>query len=215
MLIGGFVILMGVLAGVDYSRRYLLQQQLDEIRIALAAQTRATEQVESTLASRATDQRLLDEVSAREASLAQLNGTLETLRSVSQGNLNGFSEHLKNLSGASFDGIWLTDIRITNGGRSAHLQGNAVDSYMVPNFVDRLTAGWVQSEGWRFTRLSGSMTGEGGANAARGDAAPASGIVGPVAAVAGSVASEVTTTPSAASGAPTVPGTYRFVLETQ
>jgi hypothetical protein len=149
------VLLLGMVSGYEYWDRYSLQQALAVVQLEADQQSRVTEQIEGSLASRATDQRLLTEISSREASLAQLNGTLDTLRSMVDGNLTGFSEHLKNLSQASFEGLWLTDISITDAGRHARLQGMALESYMVPNFVDRLSAGWNDSEGWRFTRLSG------------------------------------------------------------
>lgn len=156
-LLLGLCVLIALLSGVDYWRRYALQQDLSALQAQLADQTRVTERIESTLASRATDQSLLSEVEAREESLAQLNGTLTTLRSVSQGNLTGFSEHMKNLSSASFEGLWLSSIAISNGGNKAILEGHALESSMVPRFIDRLTAGWVKSDGWRFTRISGAV----------------------------------------------------------
>jgi hypothetical protein len=169
------VLLLGLVAAYQYWHRYTVQEALAAMQLEADQQARVTEQIESSLAGRATDQRLLTEISARETSLAQLNGTLSTLRAMGDGNLTGFSEHLKNLSLASFEGLWLTDIIISAGGRHARLQGLALESYMVPNFVDRLSAGWTASEGWRFTRLSGEM----------------------------------------AVDDPVVPGSYRFILETQ
>lgn len=158
-LMGLLVLLLGSLAGYDLWRRYSLTQELAVVQEALSAQTRVTEQIESSLASRATDQELVQEVATREEDLASLNGTLATLRTLALGNVNGFSEHLKNISRASFDGIWFDEIRITNGGSGAYLAGTALESSMVPNFIDRLSSGWVNSEGWRFSRIIGQMGG--------------------------------------------------------
>lgn len=158
-LMGLLVLVLGSLAGYDIWRRYSLTEELAVVQQALATQTRVTEQIEASLASRATDQSLVAEVATREESLASLNGTLATLRTLALGNVNGFSEHLKNISRASFDGIWFSEIRITNGGTGAYLAGTALQSSMVPGFIDRLTSGWVNSEGWRFTRIVGQMGG--------------------------------------------------------
>lgn len=149
--------LVALLSAVDYGRRYLLQQEMAEVSAILSEQTRVTEQIERTLASRATDPRLLDEIATREANLAQMESTLEILRTLSLGNLNGFSEHLQNLSQASMEGLWLTDIDIREGGTTATLQGFAEDSAMVSAFVERLSAGWSRNEGWRFNRFSGGV----------------------------------------------------------
>lgn len=156
-LLGLLVLVLGSMAGYDLWRRYSLTQELAVVQQALDTQTRVTEEIESSLASRATDQSLVEEVATREESLASLNGTLATLRTLALGNVNGFSEHLKNISRSSFDGIWFSEIRITNGGAGAYLAGTALESSMVPNFIDRLTSGWVNSEGWRFSRIVGQM----------------------------------------------------------
>lgn len=158
-LMGLLVLMLGSLAGYDIWRRYSLTEELAVVQQALATQTRVTEQIEASLASRATDQSLVAEVATREESLASLSGTLATLRTLALGNVNGFSEHLKNISRSSFDGIWFSEIRITNGGTGAYLAGTALQSSMVPNFIDRLTSGWVNSEGWKFSRIVGQMGG--------------------------------------------------------
>ncbi|MDT8427882.1 MAG: PilN domain-containing protein [Pseudomonadales bacterium] len=160
LLLAGVAVLSALLASIDYGRRYLLQQELTESSAALTEQTRITEQIERSLAGRATDPRLLEEIATREANLAQLQSTLEILSTLSLGNLNGFSEHLKNLSQASMEGLWLTDIEIMDGGSTATLQGFAEDSAMVSSFVERLSAGWTRSQGWRFNRFSGGVVTE-------------------------------------------------------
>ncbi|MDX1491625.1 MAG: hypothetical protein R3332_10075 [Pseudohongiellaceae bacterium] len=148
------VVLLAVLSGIDYGRRYLLEQEQGRVTRAVAAQTRVTEQIEEALAGMATDPALVRELSEREASLEQLEGTLSTLANLAQGNISGFSEHLMNMSRASFEGIWLTSISITDSGNTASLEGRAEEGAMVPKFVDRLSSGWSESEGWRFSRIS-------------------------------------------------------------
>lgn len=155
------VALVAALSGVDYLRRYLLQQEQADTQRVLTAQTRVTEQLERDLASMATDASLLAEVKTRQDSLAQLEGTLATLQNLGQGNITGFSEYLKNMSQASFEGMWLTRISITEAGAKARLEGRAQEGAMVPRFVDRLSSGWSEAEGWSFTRISSSL---GGAN---------------------------------------------------
>jgi hypothetical protein len=160
-LMGGVVLLVGLLSGVDYGRRYLLQQEQAQTQRVLTAQTGATEQIESSLAGMATDPSLVSEIREREASLAQLEGALGALQNMDVGNINGFSEYLKNLSRASLEGLWLTRISITSAGAKATLEGKALQSYMVPNFVYRLSSGWTESKGWRFSGVSSSADGFG------------------------------------------------------
>jgi hypothetical protein len=165
--------------------------------------------MESTLVDSATDQSLVQEVAAREANVASLNATLETLRAVNQGNLLGFATYLKNLSRASSDGLWLTRIDISNGGSTALIEGYALESALVPAFIERLSSGWREGEGWRFSRISGMAPGQVSAASAVADVATAA--VDAATAAANDVASLVGSATPAAPGADAE--AYRFVLE--
>jgi hypothetical protein len=226
VLMGGVVLLVGLLSGVDYGRRYLLQQEQAQTQRVLTAQTRVTEQIESSLAGMATDPSLVSEIGEREASLAQLEGTRGTLQNMGVGNIKGFSEHLKNLSRASLEGLWLTRISITSAGATATLEGKALQSSMVPNFVDRLSAGWTESKGWRFSSVSSSADGFGADAASDNESAASdSGALAragqAIARVGGAIGQVVAPTqgvPLATTDSPAVAGSverpvYSFVLE--
>src|SRR5690606_6272154 len=73
-------LLMGATSAVNYWQRASLQRQLAEVQAELSEQTRRTEQIERSLAGRATDQSLLREVATREANVAQLEQSLAILR---------------------------------------------------------------------------------------------------------------------------------------
>jgi len=190
------------LAGYQLWERAQRQEMLAVLQGRIQDDTRVAEQMESTLIGSATDQNLVSEVAARQDSVATLNSTLETLRAVNQGNLLGFATYLKNLSRASSDGLWLTRISIGDGGRSALLEGYAMESALVPAFIEKLSSGWEEGEGWRFSRISGLAPGEVSAATAAVNAATSA--VADVAALVGA-------------GAPAAPAAdsqaYRFVLE--
>jgi hypothetical protein len=190
------------LAGYGLWERGQRQQILADLEVQIADETVIAEQMESTLIGSATDEGLVAEVAAREASIATLNATLETLRAVNQGNLLGFATYLKNLSRASSDGLWLTRINIGNGGRSALLEGYALESALVPAFIEKLSSGWEEGEGWRFSHISGLAPGEVTAAAAAVDAANSA--AAEVAALFSGAAPAVSEADSQA---------YRFVLE--
>jgi hypothetical protein len=206
--------LVAGLAGYGLWERSQRQQTLAGLEAQIADETAIAEQMESTLIGSATDEGLVGEVAARQASIATLTATLETLRAVNQGNLLGFATYLKNLSRASSDGLWLTRINISNGGSSALLEGYAMESALVPSFIEKLSAGWEEGEGWRFSHISGLAPGEVAASATTPSAAldlttsaaieAASGAAADVAALVGGGASSALTADSQA---------YRFVLE--
>ncbi len=184
------------------------QQTLAALEALIVQETAIAESMESALIDSATDQNLVQEVAAREQSVATLNATLETLRAVNQGNLLGFATYLKNLSRASTEGLWLTRIAISDGGQNALLEGYALESALVPAFIERLSSGWQEGEGWKFSHISGMAPGETSSAAAvvNSAAAAATSAAGDVAALLGAPAA--TATPSAMDSQ-----AYRFVLE--
>ena len=198
------------LAGYGLWERSQRQQTLADLEAQILDETAIAEQMESTLIGSATDENLVGEVAAREASIATLNATLETLRAVNQGNLLGFATYLKNLSRASSDGLWLTRINISNGGSSALLEGYALESALVPAFIEKLSSGWEEGDGWRFSHISGLAPGEVAANSGTATAT-ATAAVDAATSAAAEVAALVSGSEPAAPGADSQ--AYRFVLE--
>ncbi len=184
------------------------QQTLVALEALIAQETAIAESMESALIESATDQNLVQEVAVREQSVATLSATLETLRAVNQGNLLGFATYLKNLSRASSEGLWLTRIAISNGGQNALLEGYALESALVPAFIERLSSGWQEGEGWKFSHISGMAPGEssGAAAVVSSAASAATSAAADVAALLGAPAA--TAVPSAMDSQ-----AYRFVLE--
>ncbi len=208
------VVLLGIgvvvaLAANGLWERSQRQQTLASLEALIAQETAIAESMESALIDSATDQNLVQEVAAREQSVATLNATLETLRSVNQGNLLGFATYLKNLSRASSEGLWLTRIVISNGGQNALLEGYAQESALVPAFIEKLSSGWEEGEGWKFSHISGMAPGETSSAAAvvNSAASAATSAAADVAALLGATEA-ATPTPVAASN-----DAYRFVLE--
>ncbi len=193
----------------DLLERSDRQQTLASLEALIAQETAIAESMESALIDSATDQNLVQEVAARQQSVATLNATLETLRAVNQGNLLGFATYLKNLSRASSEGLWLTRIVISNGGSNALLEGYAQESALVPAFIEKLSSGWEEGEGWKFSHISGMAPGEVSSAAAAVNAATsaATSAAADVAALIGTneIAPAVQTAVTS--------DAYRFVLE--
>ncbi|MEX2332736.1 MAG: PilN domain-containing protein, partial [Pseudohongiella sp.] len=110
-------------------------------------------QIERDAASRSSNESLLRDIATRETRLQQSQELLEFLRNTTLGNSTGYSEYVKDLSRASFDGIWLTEFRISGGTDSVFLRGNALQTAMVPDYVGRLSGSQSSLQGRLFNRL--------------------------------------------------------------
>ena len=147
------LVVMILLSSWNYWQRSSLQQQLVAAQTDLAAQTARTEQIERDAASRSSNEALLRDIETRELRLAQSQELLDFLRNTTLGNSTGYSEYVKDLSRASFDGIWLTEFRISGGSDSVFLRGNALQTAMVPDYVGRLSGSQSSLQGRLFNRL--------------------------------------------------------------
>lgn len=158
------VLIMGMLLMTGWSayQRSNLEQQLARIELAVTEQTVRTERVERELAARATDQALVREMNAREQRLAQSRDLYEFMSNTTLGNLGGFSEHMKDFSRASFQGLWLTEIRVRGDAGYVYLKGYAELPAMLPDYVGRLSAGRSAVSAQRFSRLQSSRATAGG-----------------------------------------------------
>lgn len=147
------VAIMILFSSWNYWQRANLQAELSVVETELAVQTQRTEQIERDAASRSSNQALLRDIETRETRLAQSQELLEFLRTTTLGNSAGYSEYVKDLSRASFDGIWLTEFRISGGSDSVFLRGNALQTAMVPDYVGRLSGSQSSLQGRLFNRL--------------------------------------------------------------
>jgi hypothetical protein len=63
---------------------------------------------------------------------------LDYLTHQSFGNQQGFTENLVHLSKQTINGVWLTDFSFINGGQHISLHGSAINSSLIPIYIDRL-----------------------------------------------------------------------------
>ncbi|MEX0740076.1 MAG: hypothetical protein WD071_12105 [Pseudohongiella sp.] len=147
------LLLMVLLSAWNYWQRSVLRAEMAVAEAELSAQTQRTEQIERDAASRSSNESLLRDIATRETRLQQSQELLEFLRNTTLGNSTGYSEYVKDLSRASFDGIWLTEFRISGGTDSVFLRGNALQTAMVPDYVGRLSGSQSSLQGRLFNRL--------------------------------------------------------------
>lgn len=147
------LLLMALLSGWNYWQQAALQEELALAQAELDTLTQRTQQIERDAASRTSNQALLRDIEAREIGLTQSRELLEFLRNTALGHSSGYSEYVKDLSRASFDGIWLTEFRISGGSDNVFLRGSALQTAMIPDYVGRLSNSQSALQGRLFNRL--------------------------------------------------------------
>ena len=150
------IVVMAVMSANNFLKTRSLRADLQAAQTQLAAQTQVTNQLQQDLARRASDPALVQEVADREQRINESREMLEFLRGTNLGNIRGFSEYVKDLSRASFDGMWLTQFNLMNGGQNVYLKGIAQQSAMVPDFVNRLDDGQSPLRDRDFSRFLGN-----------------------------------------------------------
>ncbi len=148
--------IMALISGINFFSKTALQAELQAVQSRLTEQTNITNELQQNLARRSSDPALVQELSDREQRLAETTEMLDFLRGTNLGNIEGFSEHLKDLSRATFDGLWLTEFDLLNGGRNVYLKGIARQSAMVPDFISRLSGGTSPLRDRDFSRFLGN-----------------------------------------------------------
>lgn len=155
------VLVLALLSAWDRWRLSGIDGERIAIQAELATLTRETEALEREIAQRGASPQQQRELETRQAQLRQSRDMLGFLQATTLGNNIGFSGHLIDLSRASFEGLWLTEIALRDGGRIVYLEGRAQYSAMVPDYVGRFSVGDSELRGKRFQRLLGNRREDG------------------------------------------------------
>ncbi|MDQ2069873.1 PilN domain-containing protein [Natronospira bacteriovora] len=116
-----------------------LQSQLDQLE---AQETQALERLaslERTLPRREESPALRRAVEAAEQDRALKQRALEVLDNGALGQQQGFSEHLEALGRQRIEPVWLTGIRLREGGQQLRLIGRTWEADQVPVYLQRLS----------------------------------------------------------------------------
>lgn len=150
-ILAGVLSLMFLVSGYDLFTLWRLESQLESLQATLLEETRRTSELDEQLARRSQNTELSDRLELAEANLQASEEIRDFLSRTQLGNVMGFSEFFKDLSRASFDGISLSSIAFSNGGDSVELSGQALDSAMVPRYVDNIEQGISPLRNKRFS----------------------------------------------------------------
>jgi MSHA biogenesis protein MshI len=150
---------------VVYGFLQIFFMQGDKAR--LAVQQAEYQQLQDSLAALVTQRNAMDadktldvEVAKLEKRQQFLDGVLRALRDPQSGS-SGFSEQLMALSRQHQEGLWLTRIELSNGGRDMALTGKVTDPALLPQYIQRLSVEPVfAGQAFRVLRLASDNSAE-------------------------------------------------------
>lgn len=98
------------------------------------------QKIQAELTLRKRDARLARLISERTKELANKQKVIGILSRDEFGNTKGFIEHVTGLARQRIDGLWLTQIRIADGGTDVTLRGTTAKSALLPRYLQKLSA---------------------------------------------------------------------------
>ncbi|MEX2126368.1 MAG: PilN domain-containing protein [Woeseia sp.] len=135
------LVFLGVAAGLwQEHRRTSLEQTVEILNADIDGVIMNLEERSFFLAERNADPALVAELKRREREADDKSRVLDLLSGESVGNTDGFSAHLAALGRRHPEGLWLTNIRIADGGRQLLLAGRTLHAGLVPKFLSELQA---------------------------------------------------------------------------
>ncbi len=150
-ILAGVLGVMVLISAFDLFTQWRFGNELEALQVTLEEETRRTDQLDEQLARRSQNSELTNRLEQAETRLEASAQIRDFLSQTQLGNVVGFSEYFKDLSRAAFDGISLNAFAFTNGGRSVQLRGQALDSAMVPRYVDNIERGQSPLRAQRFS----------------------------------------------------------------
>lgn len=150
-IVAGVIGFMVLVTAYDLFVQWRLGSELETLQETLQEETRRTDELDEQLARRSQNPELSSRLERAEARLEASIQIRNFLSDTQLGNVQGFSEYFKDLSRASFEGISLTSFALGNGGSTVELRGQALDSAMVPRYVDNIERGSSPLRNHRFS----------------------------------------------------------------
>jgi hypothetical protein len=141
MLTGVTAVGLGLMLIYGYGRWEVhgLQRDLIGLQGQRAAATKQLLGLKELIPARGKSQLLDAEVARTERELERKRQAAALLSGGGLGNTSGFSGFLAGLARQHLDGLWLTGVRIAEGGVSLTISGRALSPERIPAFVQRLT----------------------------------------------------------------------------
>jgi hypothetical protein len=131
-------LLLGLIFGWEQVSAAGEARALNALREEAAHAAQRIVQLAETHPPARADRALQEEVDRRNSEREVRSELLRLLSSQSLGNTQGFSPYLTALARRRVDGVWLSEIRLAEGGRELRLAGAALEPELVPRLLQYL-----------------------------------------------------------------------------
>lgn len=133
------IVVFSVVAGVQYFRLQQHESSLAEQQQKQKLVMAELQKVQAELALRKKDMVLVQQIEDKTKELANKQRVMSILSRDEFGNTKGFIEHISGLARQRIDGLWLTQIRLAEGGTNVSLKGLTTQSALLPKYLQRLS----------------------------------------------------------------------------
>lgn len=143
------IVLWAVYAGFG-ARSLQAQQDAGSAKLESAREDLA--KLSAQAANRKRDAQVAAELERLETQVRDRHEVMNYLKGGELGDTRGFSEHFKAFARQSFEGMWLTGLRIAGSGNDMTVEGRALRAEYVPGYLKRLNGETVM-QGHPFSEL--------------------------------------------------------------
>ena len=134
------IIVFSVIAGFSYIELQHHQSNLVESEKKQKIVMAELQKLQVELSKSKKDPTLIKRISEKTEELANKQRVLGILNRDEFGNTKGFIEHISGLARQRVDGLWLTQIRIAEGGTDIALYGTTSNPSLLPRYLQRLSS---------------------------------------------------------------------------
>jgi len=121
-----------------YQNQQKIRMNLQNAKLQEEGQLRRMEELQRKLYPKSKSQQLEQKLDLLKTERKQKSRILNRLQDQSISNTKGFSKYFKALSQQRMPELWLTNIRIHEGGEQMFLDGSALRADLVPEYLQRL-----------------------------------------------------------------------------
>ena len=135
---GGVAALLALLYAHALVSTWLQGRVVAGLEVRKAEQTSRLEGLKQQAQSQTDDQVLIAEIESLSQEVRAKQRLFEVLSPEAFANTDGFSSHLVALARQRIHGVWLREIRISDGGRRLALTGSTLAPAAVPELLEKL-----------------------------------------------------------------------------
>lgn len=135
VIVGGLLVAYWQMLQAETAR---LESRLKQANSQLASEKAALQTMKEALAQRTDPVRLAAEITALRARATEAESIMGQYRRGELGSLEGYAGHLITLARIGEPGLWLTNVAITNAGKTVEVSGRSLEADAVLRYAGQL-----------------------------------------------------------------------------